>query len=191
MIILNARWLLVGLLWLTFGMGAASGAPVSDEPPPSPAEAASDADRGSPELAQTLPSFGALDPAHVAEIHDAARKGNVEKIQSLININAGLVNAKDSQGNTPLIWAAETGHKDVAELLLTNNADVNAKDSKGWSPLIWAAANGHAAVVQVLLDSGAEENAKAKSGRTPLHVAAERGHKAAAPTTYDKGLASV
>ena len=103
MITLNARWLVVGLLWLTFAMGAASCAPVSYEPPPSPAD--------------------------VAEIHDAARNGNVENMRSLININADLANATDNYGNTPLMWAAEAGHRDVAELPLANNA--NAKNGIG------------------------------------------------------------
>ena len=79
MITLNARWLAVGLLWLTFAMGAASCAPVSDEPPPSPAEAASEAERNAVDLTQDSSSSGALEPADVAEIHDAARNGNVRR----------------------------------------------------------------------------------------------------------------
>ena len=45
------------------------------------------------------------------------------------------VNAKSNKGETPLHWAAFSGHKDVAEVLLARNAEINAKDHKGWTPL--------------------------------------------------------
>jgi ankyrin repeat protein len=46
------------------------------------------------------------------------------------------MNAKDSNGVTPLIWAARGGHKDTVEVLLSvSKADVEAKSSGGWTPL--------------------------------------------------------
>ena len=64
------------------------------------------------------------------EIHDAAKKGELEKVKKLLKDNPELVFSKseDSVGYTPLHWAAYNGHKDVAESLLAKGAEVNAKD---------------------------------------------------------------
>ncbi len=46
------------------------------------------------------------------------------------------VNEGDEDGDTPLIYALEEGHKEVAKLLITKGADVNAKrDFAKTSPL--------------------------------------------------------
>ena len=73
-------------------------------------------------LAWTMPAFS-------GEIHDAAKTGDLAKVQALLKDNHDLVFSKDNNGGTPLHWAALNGHKDVAELLLANRADVNAKDN--------------------------------------------------------------
>jgi ankyrin repeat protein len=47
--------------------------------------------------------------------------------------------SKDSNGYTPLMWAAGYGHEAVAELLLKKGADVEAKDNNGRTALYGAA----------------------------------------------------
>jgi ankyrin repeat protein len=54
-------------------------------------------------------------------IHDAAKAGNVDQVRQLIEKGAD-VNAKNVFGSTPLLLAAEVGHKDVAELLKKHGA---------------------------------------------------------------------
>src|SRR5580700_10439751 len=95
-----------------------------------------------------------------AEIHDAARDGNLAKVKAALNGNPGLVSSTDKEGLTPLHWAAEKGHKDVAALLLANKAEVNARASNGFTPLHYAAFAGHNDVAALLLANKAEVNAK-------------------------------
>ena len=76
-------------------------------------------------------------------IHEAAQNGNLERVKELLKANPDLVFNKDNdKGGTPLHWAARSGCKDVAELLLANKADVNAGDNFGSTPLHWAALGG-------------------------------------------------
>lgn len=86
------------------------------------------------------------------------------------------IQARDSLGNTPLIWAAKNGHDLVLRLLLDSGADVAAENAEGVTALYWAAYNGHAAGVDLLLRSGANCRPKDKVGWTPLHRAASNGH---------------
>jgi len=44
-------------------------------------------------------------------IHDAALNGDLAKVKALLKTNPDLVFSKDSQGDTPLLHAAEYGHK--------------------------------------------------------------------------------
>ena len=54
-------------------------------------------------------------------IHDAAEEGNIKAVKQ--HLAAGTdVDAKDMNGETPLTWAAYSGHKEIAELLLANGA---------------------------------------------------------------------
>ena len=103
-----------------------------------------------------------------APIHDAARTGDVAKINSLLAANSSLVNAKDSYGQTPLFQASAYGRLDVVKLLLGKGAAVNfvshdsaEGDEPGCTPLLLAAENGHVEIVKLLLEKGADVNAKA------------------------------
>jgi len=72
--------------------------------------------------------------------------------------------------------AALNGHREVAELLLSQGAQVDAQDSAGMTPLHWAAFNGHREVAELLLSQGAQVDAQDRWNGTPLHRAARYGH---------------
>jgi ankyrin repeat protein len=67
------------------------------------------------------------------------------------------VNAGHFWGWTPLHSAAEEGHKDLVELLITKGANVNAKDEDGVTPLQYAKIEGHTGIVELLRKHGAKE----------------------------------
>ena len=66
------------------------------------------------------------------------------------------VNAKDEDGETPLVHAAANGHKEIAGLLIANGADVNTKDDKGMTPLHDAAEEGYKEIVELLIANDAD-----------------------------------
>ena len=113
-------------------------------------------------------------PAFCGEIHDAAKRGDLEKVKALLKDNPNLVFSKDDDGMTPLHWAA---NKDVAQLLLTYKAEVNVRNNDGNTPLHWAVNLGTKDVVELLLANKAAVNAKNNHDLTPLHYAAAWGRK--------------
>jgi ankyrin repeat protein len=116
-------------------------------------------------------------PALCGEIHDAARKGDLARVQELVKGDPALVSSRDSHGNTPLYGAAEKGHKEVVEFLLANKADVDAENQQGHTPLHAAAAGDWTDVAKLLLANKANANARDEIGYTPLHMAALLGLK--------------
>jgi ankyrin repeat protein/N-acetylneuraminic acid mutarotase len=101
-----------------------------------------------------------------------------QMLKSLLQHGAAL-EARDSDGHTPLLLAAWRADKDAMALLLANKADVNAQNKTGLSPL-------HALVIasqnqdvkplaELLLAAGADVNARNVDGVTPLHLAVEKG----------------
>jgi ankyrin repeat protein len=106
-------------------------------------------------------------------------------VTQLLRKSAAEVNARDSCGDTPLMYAAEYPTKSAlndtlkhiwraaaVKLLLENGADANAKNRRGETPLYLAASRSDEKLVKLLLENGADVKSKDCSGRTALHVAA-------------------
>jgi hypothetical protein len=61
---------------------------------------------------------------------------------------------KDNNVETPLLRAAENGHKAVVKLLLERGqVDVNVENKHGQTPLLLVAQNGRRSVVKLLLET--------------------------------------
>jgi ankyrin repeat protein len=114
-----------------------------------------------------------------AGIAKAAFDGDVNTVRSLLASDKSLVFDKDNYNTTPLHWAAQKNHKEIAELLLANGADVNALNLYGDTPLHFAASAGSYDVAKVLLDHDAEVNIvdKPPPSETPFHSARTEGHQ--------------
>jgi ankyrin repeat protein len=115
-------------------------------------------------------------PCLGAEIHDAARRGDVETVRKLLDQGVS-VEARDQTGEAPLVSAALAGHADVAAVLVERGAETGVRNDRGLTPLHGAAYAGSLDTVRLLVDSGAPVNdAENVFKVTPLIVAAEEGH---------------
>ncbi|KAF9775393.1 hypothetical protein IL306_006504 [Fusarium sp. DS 682] len=103
----------------------------------------------------------------------AAESGRKAIVKLLLDSGKVDPDAKDKDGQTPLLQAAAHGHAAVVKLLLDSGKfDPEAKNPWGQMPISLAAMNGHAAVIKLLLDSGkVDPDAKNSSGQTPLWIA--------------------
>jgi ankyrin repeat protein len=59
-----------------------------------------------------------------------------------------------------LHFAAQRGHKEVVELLITKGADMHARDPNEQTPLHIAASRGYKEIAELLIAAGADVNAK-------------------------------
>ena len=124
-------------------------------------------------------------------IHDAAEKGNLIGVQT--ELDKGVdVNAKREDGSTPLHGAAEGGHGEIVELLITAGADLHATTVSmlgggGWIPLHSAARQGHRGIVELLIEMGTDVNTRDSAGKSTLHDAVLEGHKGIVELLINKG----
>jgi ankyrin repeat protein len=110
-------------------------------------------------------------PEPSKEIIKAAKKGDVFTLKSLLATDKKLVDARDTDGSTPLHCATWKGHPEVVAALLAAGADVNAANQNehwGTTPLHAAAHANQVVIAQLLIEHGANPKAKDMEGRTPL-----------------------
>jgi len=108
-----------------------------------------------------------------APIHEAARNGDVDRIEQLLAQGADL-EERDQTQETPLISAALAGQLDTVGSLISKGADVHARNDRGLTALHAAAYGGYPKIVRLLIEHGAMVNdAQNPFKITPLHAAAE------------------
>ena len=109
----------------------------------------------------------------------AARHGQVECLQELINITGVKVNVQNESGLNALHLAANYGHLScVLVLLQVSGIDLNGRTLKGMTPLNTAVDRGHLDIVRTLLtQSDIKVNEACYRGVGPLQRAAQNGHQ--------------
>ena len=117
-------------------------------------------------------------PQNGSILHAAAFFGLPSLIAPLYDRDTAAgeqIDVKDSNGRTPLSFAAERNHGSVVHALLQNGANLEIRDKVyGLTPLSWAVVGGSDEVIRALLAAGANVE-DAESGSTPLTIAARRG----------------
>ena len=126
-----------------------------------------------------LPASRKTESSVLAEAADA---NDTETVRYLIDKGAD-VDARNKDGDTPLLLAASYGNVEIVKLLLAKGADFNAVDAGSmrvkngpialgnFTPLLYAAAYAGYDTVKILLDAGAKVNAQDVRGMTPLMLA--------------------
>ncbi|XP_046581195.1 LOW QUALITY PROTEIN: uncharacterized protein LOC124288671 [Haliotis rubra] len=106
-------------------------------------------------------------------LFDFVEFGHTGNIENVLDIGANI-NAKNLDGFTPLIRAAELRNYVVQNLLLSHGADVSKTDKVGRTPLHIVSAHGDVESIKLLLTHGINVNSRDKNGRTPLHYAVNK-----------------
>ncbi|MBL1218464.1 MAG: ankyrin repeat domain-containing protein [Planctomycetes bacterium] len=131
-------------------------------------------DNGSAAASQHVASETALEK----RVIDAIQEDDTADLTSLLNtgLDANLTFVHSQEGNRSLlINAAEAGHADIVQLLLTHGADPNVGDATGFTPLIYAVCSRAPDIVDLLLHNGASVNQLTVKGGSALASASAFG----------------
>ena len=94
---------------------------------------------------------GAHNWLRISPLHEAARKGDVEKAKKLLEAGADLTARDEHLRSTPLAWAAKFGQLEMVKFLLERGAPSSLPDDPAWAtPLAWAKKRGHEAIARLL-----------------------------------------
>lgn len=119
-------------------------------------------------------------------LYYAALDGRTEAAEFLLDHGASI-EARNSQGETPLMAAARFGQNATLKFLLDRGAEVDARNRYGWTPLMAAAGAGELEAAGLLVSRGALVEAKSDFKETPLMFAAREGRREVASYLLDIG----
>ena len=108
------------------------------------------------------------------KLHKAARQGQLQVVNWLIEEEEKKIEECDKFQMTPLHYAAEFGHIKVTKFLIEKGANIEVENEDGNTPLHEAVDGGHFEVVKYLIEKGAQLDAKNKTNDTPRDMAYDR-----------------
>jgi uncharacterized protein len=124
--------------------------------------------------------------AYAQNLADLVANGQRDDALALLARKAD-VNAAQSDGSTPLLYAAYNGDVELTEKLLAAGADPNTPNAYGAFPLAEAVQQGDVGVLRLLLEHDADPNQGNLEGETALMLAARAGHLGAAELLIEHG----
>lgn len=101
-------------------------------------------------------------------LHYAAARGDRRAVRAALEHGA-LHDARNWQGQTPLMLAAMHGRLALVQELIRRGAQLEARDGgNGFTALHWAADRQHPAIARALIAAGAQVDARNRWQQTPL-----------------------
>lgn len=105
----------------------------------------------------------------IARFHGFARNGNSSGLSSCLAAGAPI-DARNEEGRTALLIAADFNRSDAVNVLLSAGANVDAQGDDGMTALMLALCNGRQDIADALLDGGADVTLHNKEGKTCAHL---------------------
>lgn len=118
-----------------------------------------------------------LDAGGTNILHAACIGGDEEIVEYVLLQDIVDVNKREKTGRSPVMMAAEKGHRKVFEVLWSKGIDLKPKADDNSTILHIACVGGDVGIVSSILSLGTVDiNGKGMYGRTPAMIAAEFGH---------------
>lgn len=118
-------------------------------------------------------------------LHYFAPVVEANKLISSVPLQGINIDAKDENGNTPLLTAAESSRWNNVDLFLSMRANVNISNRVGKTPLLLAGEKGNLSAAKSLIEKGADVTKADISGMSLLHYLASNKNKAAVSLISD------
>jgi ankyrin repeat protein len=112
-------------------------------------------------------------------LHWACTRGQLSVIEYLLSTGQCDINGLDVRQTTPVMVAAQYGHRSAIELLTRHGCDASLLDQDGDSAMGWAAYKGETGALEALHALGLRPELADAYGSTALHLAAGQGHEEA------------
>ncbi|XP_046560343.1 uncharacterized protein LOC124269370 [Haliotis rubra] len=113
-----------------------------------------------------------------ADLHAACREGNLAEVKRILDTGRADINCRGVLGMTPVMEAAQWGHRDVVEFLVSRGADVSLVDDDGDNTLHWACRGGDRKTVEFVLSlDELDINSRGDGSWTPVMRAAWLRHR--------------
>ncbi|XP_067653215.1 serine/threonine-protein phosphatase 6 regulatory ankyrin repeat subunit B-like [Haliotis asinina] len=121
-------------------------------------------------------------------LHLACRGGNVKIVNYILMQSIVNINAKNNNGETPVMITANSGDREAFDILARKGADLSVIDNKGDNILHWACRGGNVKIVTyILLENCVDINCKGNEGKTPVLIAAYHGKNEAFDILVKRG----
>jgi hypothetical protein len=114
------------------------------------------------------------------DVHDAARRGDLQGVISILSLDPTQLNAQDQLGDTALSLSAAYARWEVFHYLLDRGADVNVIARTNSTPMHCACYHDCPEMVELLLQKGATPSLQVKDvfgEYTPMLRAVQRGNR--------------
>ena len=105
-------------------------------------------------------------------LHDAAKLGQLEKLEIILNQKLIDINCINSSHETPLHLACAFGHKSCIHILMSRSADMYSRDCYNNAPIHRAASMEYVNIIEMLItEFKCDPTIKGYQGRSLLHFA--------------------